>query len=127
IDDERIAAVTLTGSEAVGVRVARRAGGALKKAVLELGGSDPFVVLADADVDAAARTAVRARFQNAGQSCIAAKRFIVERPVMERFLAAFAAGARSLRVGDPLDEQTQMGPLAREDLREALHDQVVRS
>lgn len=127
IDDPRVAAVTLTGSEAVGVRVGRRAGGALKKAVLELGGSDPFVVLADADVELAAGFAVRARFQNAGQSCIAAKRFIVERRVHERFVAAFLAGARARRVGDPLRDDTEMGPMARADLRDGLHDQVRRA
>jgi succinate-semialdehyde dehydrogenase/glutarate-semialdehyde dehydrogenase len=127
IDDPRIAAVTLTGSEAVGARVARRAGAALKKAVLELGGSDPYLVLGDADAMAAASLAVRARFQNAGQSCIAAKRFIVEKRAAVEFIEAFVRGARALRVGDPLREETQMGPLARADLRGALADQVARS
>ena len=127
VDDPRIAAVTLTGSEEVGRRIGRRAGGALKKAVLELGGSDPFVVLGDADVDEAARVAVRARFQNAGQSCIAAKRFIVEKSVIGPFLERFAAAARALVVGDPALDATQMGPMARHDLRGELDGQVRRS
>lgn len=127
IDDPRVAAVTLTGSEAVGARVAARAGAALKKQVLELGGSDPFVVLADADLAAAAEVAVRARFQNNGQSCIAAKRFIVERAAYEPFVAAFTERAAALRMGDPLRDDTRLGPLAREDLRAALDDQVRRS
>ena len=127
VDDPRVAALTLTGSAQVGAQLARRSGGALKKAVLELGGSDPFVVLADADVEEAARVAVRARFQNAGQSCIAAKRFIVEAPVHERFLEAFTVRARGLVAGDPLEEETDLGPLARSDLRDALEDQVRRS
>jgi succinate-semialdehyde dehydrogenase/glutarate-semialdehyde dehydrogenase len=124
VADPRVAAVTLTGSEAAGSAVAATAGKHLKKTVLELGGSDAFVVLADADVDAAAQTAARSRYQNAGQSCIAAKRFIVEAPVYDAFVAALAAAARALRVGDPLDPATQMGPLARRDLCEELHRQV---
>jgi succinate-semialdehyde dehydrogenase/glutarate-semialdehyde dehydrogenase len=127
IGDERIAAVTLTGSERAGVAVGAAAGKALKKSVLELGGSDPFIVLADADVDLAVEYAVKSRFQNNGQSCIAAKRFIVEQPVYERFLRHFAQQAAQQRVGDPLDEQTQIGPLARRDLRDNLHRQITDS
>jgi acyl-CoA reductase-like NAD-dependent aldehyde dehydrogenase len=120
IADRRIAAVTLTGSDAVGAQVGALCGRHLKKAVLELGGSDAFVVLADADVERAAHVAVRARFQNAGQSCIAAKRFIVVDAVADRFEEAFAAGASALVVGDPQDEATDMGPMARADLRDEL-------
>jgi succinate-semialdehyde dehydrogenase/glutarate-semialdehyde dehydrogenase len=127
IADPRIAAVTLTGSEAAGKAVAAAAGAHLKKTVLELGGSDAFIVLADADVEAAARTAARARFQNTGQSCIAAKRFIVESAVHDAFVAAFAGFARELKLGDPADPQTQQGPLARADLRDALERQVATS
>jgi len=127
IDDARIAAVTLTGSTGAGSSVAASAGKALKKTVLELGGSDAFIVLADADLDAAAATAVKARFQNAGQSCIAAKRFIVEERVHDDFLARFVAKTKALVVGDPQDHKTQVGPLAREDLREALERQVDES
>ncbi|HEY9084613.1 MAG TPA: NAD-dependent succinate-semialdehyde dehydrogenase [Candidatus Tyrphobacter sp.] len=124
IADPRIAAVTLTGSERAGVAVASAAGAALKKCVLELGGSDAFIVLADADMELAVATAVTARFQNNGQSCIAAKRFIIEAPVHDRFLERFTAASKDLRMGDPMDEGTQLGPCAREDLREALHRQV---
>ncbi len=127
IRDRRVRAVTLTGSSDVGARVAAVAGAALKKTVLELGGSDPFIVLADADVAAAAATAVRARNQNTGQSCIAAKRFLVAEPVAAEFEERFARGVASLRVGDPLDPATQVGPLARGDLREALERQVEES
>jgi succinate-semialdehyde dehydrogenase/glutarate-semialdehyde dehydrogenase len=127
IADERIAGVTLTGSERAGVAVASAAGKALKKSVLELGGSDPFIVLADADIDSAAQYAVKSRFQNNGQSCIAAKRFIVESSVYERFLRHFAEEAAQQRVGDPLDERTQLGPVARGDLRDNLHRQVTDS
>jgi acyl-CoA reductase-like NAD-dependent aldehyde dehydrogenase len=127
IADPRIAAVTLTGSGPAGMQVAAAAGRAIKKSVLELGGSDAFIVLADADLAAAAAMAVRSRFQNAGQSCIAAKRFIVEEPVADAFAQKFAEVASKLRVGDPLDAQTQMGPMARADLRDGLVDQVERS
>lgn len=122
-----IAAVSLTGSEEAGVAVARAAGEALKKVVLELGGSDPFVVLADADPEAVAHEAVAARTINNGQSCIAAKRFIVEAPVAPRFEAAVVERMRSLVVGDPLDRAVQIGPLARADLVATLDDQVRRS
>jgi succinate-semialdehyde dehydrogenase/glutarate-semialdehyde dehydrogenase len=127
IADPRIAAVTLTGSSEVGERVASAAGRHLKKQVLELGGSDPFIVLADADLDAASAIAVRARNQNNGQSCIAAKRFIVEEGVADQFTEKFAAAVNALRVGDPMQRETNVGPLAREDLRDALADQVERS
>lgn len=125
--DARVAAVTLTGSTAVGKLVAAQAGSLMKKQVLELGGSDPFIVLADADVDAAAQMAVKARFSNTGQSCISAKRFIVEEAVADRFVAAFCAETRKLVVGDPTDRGTSVGPLARENLRSDLHSQVERT
>jgi succinate-semialdehyde dehydrogenase/glutarate-semialdehyde dehydrogenase len=124
ISDERIAAVTLTGSERAGVAVASAAGAALKKCVLELGGSDPFIVLGDADLNAAVAFAIRARFQNNGQSCIAAKRFIIEDGAYEAFVRAFAEAAAAQRVGDPMDPQTQLGPCARGDLRDALRRQI---
>lgn len=124
IADPRIAAVTLTGSEEAGVAVASTSGQHLKKHVLELGGSDAFIVLADADLDAAAQTAVRARFQNTGQSCIAAKRFIVVESVAEEFEHKFVEEAAKLRIGDPLSAETQIGPVARADLRDELDRQV---
>lgn len=127
IADDRIAAVTLTGSTQVGQIVASQAGAALKKQVLELGGSDPFIVLADADLEAAAATAVKARFINVGQSCVNAKRFIVEDSVADRFAALFKDGISGLNMGDPMDPATQIGPMARADLRAELHDQVERS
>lgn len=122
--DDRIVAATLTGSERAGASVAREAGAAIKKTVLELGGSDAFIVLADADVEAAASTAVTARFQNTGQSCIAAKRFFVESAVAEAFTRRFLEKVRALRVGDPMNASTDIGPLARGDLRDELHRQV---
>ena len=124
IDDPRIAAVTLTGSDVAGVAVASASGHALKKTVLELGGSDAFIVLADADLDAAAQMAVRARFQNTGQSCIAAKRFIVVESVAEAFEQKFVEYTQKLSIGNPLDRETQVGPMARGDLRDALDKQV---
>ena len=127
IADPRIVAATLTGSDRAGSKVAEQAGRELKKTVLELGGSDPFIVLADADVAAAARTAADARLINSGQSCIAAKRFIVVEPVAEEFLERFVDELRSRRVGDPVARETQVGPQARVDLRDALHRQVVES
>lgn len=127
IKDRRIAAVTLTGSEAAGMSVASVCGQALKKHVLELGGSDAFIVLEDADLDEAAKVAVIARFQNNGQSCIAAKRFIVVERVAEEFERKFVENASKLRVGNPLDYETQIGPLARRDLRDTLADQVQAS
>ncbi len=127
IADRRIAAVTLTGSPRAGSAVAALAGRALKKSVLELGGSDPFIVLADADLDRAVASAITGRFANCGQVCLAAKRFILERPIAEAFTARFVEAARALTVGDPTDPATKLGPIAREDLRATLHDQVQRS
>jgi succinate-semialdehyde dehydrogenase/glutarate-semialdehyde dehydrogenase len=127
VQDDRIRAVTLTGSEPAGRAVAETAGRELKKTVLELGGSDPFVVLNDAPVEATAEKAVDARTQNNGQSCIAAKRFVVHESVYDEFVGAFREKLDSLTVGDPLEEDTDVGPMAREDLLEDLHDQVERS
>ncbi|MER6710291.1 NAD-dependent succinate-semialdehyde dehydrogenase [Streptomyces sp. NPDC000877] len=127
IEDDRVAAVTLTGSNRAGTAVGSAAGRAAKKSVLELGGSDAFVVLDDADVEAAAAAAVKARFTNSGQSCVCAKRFIVAAPVADAFTAAFVAGVEALRVGDPRERRTQVGPLARDDLRSAIQRQVEES
>jgi succinate-semialdehyde dehydrogenase/glutarate-semialdehyde dehydrogenase len=127
IGDPRVQAVTLTGSTGAGRAVAALAGRALKKTVLELGGSDPFIVLADADLDAAASWAVRSRFQNAGQSCIAAKRLIVEDSVAEPLLERVLAEVDKLVLGDPSADGTTIGPLAREDLRDMVAEQVQRS
>ncbi len=127
IADDRVRAVTLTGSDFAGSKVAEASGRALKKNVLELGGSDPFIVLGDADLEKAVVTGVRARNQNNGQSCIAAKRFIVEERVADEFEARFADAVGRLRVGDPTARETQVGPLARGDLRDSLADQVKRS
>jgi len=127
VEHPAIAAVTLTGSEAAGISIARRAGGVLKKCVLELGGSDAFVVLANSDPDQVAAEATAARLINNGQSCIAAKRFIVEAPVAEAFERAFAERMAAVRIGDPTDRATQLGPLARQDLMDVLHDQVART
>jgi succinate-semialdehyde dehydrogenase/glutarate-semialdehyde dehydrogenase len=124
ISDDRVAAVTLTGSTGAGRAVASIAGRALKKTVLELGGSDPFIVLADADIAAAAEYAVRSRFQNTGQSCIATKRIIVENSIADEFTAEFLSGVSRLVVGDPLTPEVTIGPLARSDLRDALIRQV---
>jgi succinate-semialdehyde dehydrogenase/glutarate-semialdehyde dehydrogenase len=127
IENDRVKAVTLTGSDKAGRQVAAKAGQMLKKTVLELGGSDPFIVLADADLEEAARVGARARCINSGQSCIAAKRFIVEEAAFEEFLEGFKVAMRELVVGDPLDENTQVGPQAREDLMMELHGQVEAS
>jgi acyl-CoA reductase-like NAD-dependent aldehyde dehydrogenase len=124
VADDRIAAVTLTGSEGAGSSVGAAAGKAIKKMVLELGGSDYFIVLADADVEQAATIGVKARFQNTGQSCIAAKRFIIEDAVYDEYVERFVRKARELKVGDPTQHDTQVGPLARADLRDALAEQV---
>lgn len=127
IRDSRVHGVTLTGSEAAGRRVARCAGENLKKTVLELGGSDPFVVLEDADMETAVSAAVTARFQNAGQSCIAAKRFILVDAIADAFIERFAVEISRLRTGDPSHPETTLAPLARRDLRDALHRQVTES
>jgi succinate-semialdehyde dehydrogenase/glutarate-semialdehyde dehydrogenase len=127
VADARVRAVTLTGSERAGSQVAAGAGRELKKTVLELGGSDPFVVLADADLATAARVAADARLVNSGQSCIAAKRFIVVEGVAEQFLERFVAEMAARRVGDPMARDTAVGPLARHDLRDVLHRQVEES
>jgi succinate-semialdehyde dehydrogenase/glutarate-semialdehyde dehydrogenase len=127
IADERIRAVTLTGSDRAGSEVAAQAGRHLKKTVLELGGSDPFIVLPDADLETAAQTAAEARLINSGQSCIAAKRFIVVASVADRFLERFVSAMGSRRMGDPLNPETQIGPQARLDLRTNLHRQVQES
>ncbi len=127
IADDRIAAVTLTGSTEVGAIVASQAGKALKKQVLELGGSDPFIVLADADLEQAAIVAVKARYINVGQSCVNAKRFIVEETVADRFVELFVEKAAALKVGDPMERDTSIGPMARANLRDTLHNQVERS
>jgi succinate-semialdehyde dehydrogenase/glutarate-semialdehyde dehydrogenase len=119
--------VSLTGSTRAGRSVAELAGRSLKPVVLELGGSDPYVVLADADVEAAATTAATARMQNTGQSCIAAKRFLVVEDVYDAFLARFVQAVEALQVGDPADESTDIGPLSSMTAREALIDQVERA
>ncbi|WP_367159458.1 NAD-dependent succinate-semialdehyde dehydrogenase [Kozakia baliensis] len=124
IADDRIAAVTLTGSIQAGRSVAASAGKAVKKSLLELGGCDPFIVLADADLEKAAATAVASRFGNCGQVCIAAKRLIVEESVLDAFTELFLAKARALQPSDPLQEDTSLGPMARIDLRDGLHEQV---
>jgi acyl-CoA reductase-like NAD-dependent aldehyde dehydrogenase len=127
IADDRIAAVTLTGSNRAGASVGAAAGRVSKKSVLELGGSDAFVVLDDADVAAAAAMAVKARYNNAGQSCVCAKRFIVSQKVAAEFTERFVAGVRALKTGDPTEASVQMGPLARADLRDALQRQLDQS
>lgn len=127
IADPRVAAVTLTGSEGAGRSVASAAGNNLKKSVVELGGSDPFIVMPSADVDAAVSTAVTARMINNGQSCIAAKRFIIHEKIYDQFLKRFVAGVSGVRVGDPLDEKTELGPLATSAIRDELDQQVKAS
>jgi succinate-semialdehyde dehydrogenase/glutarate-semialdehyde dehydrogenase len=124
IKDPRIKAVTLTGSEPAGRAVASSAAAEVKKAVLELGGSDPFIVMPSADLDGAVKTAVTARTQNNGQSCIAAKRFIVHADVYDAFAEKFTAAIAALKVGDPLDESTQVGPVATESGRDELAELV---
>jgi len=127
IEDPRVAAVTITGSTGAGAAVASAAGRVIKKSVLELGGSDPFVVMPSADLDAAVRTAVKARTINNGQSCIAAKRFIVAEPIADEFERRFVAGFEALRVGDPMDPATDVGPLANESQVKTIAEQVERS
>ncbi|MCH9845229.1 MAG: NAD-dependent succinate-semialdehyde dehydrogenase [Alphaproteobacteria bacterium] len=127
INDDRIAAVTLTGSTYAGKMIATQAAQGLKKTVLELGGSDPFIVLADADVALAAKMAVKARFLNNGQTCISSKRFIVEDSIIDEFTSLFTDGMQQLKIGDPMDKATDIGPMARADLRDELHEQLLRS
>jgi len=127
LEDRRVRGASLTGSVAAGQAVAQTAAAHVKPTVLELGGSDPFIVCADADLDEAAAVGCTARMQNNGQSCIAAKRFIVERPVLEDFTNRLVQKVEALRVGDPTDDQTDVGPMARADLRDAVHDQVERA
>ena len=127
IEHPLVRAVTLTGSTPAGKAVASQAGAVLKKTVLELGGSDAYIVLEDADLESAATACVNSRLINAGQSCIAAKRFIVVQPVLEAFTKRFVDVMKSKRVGDPLADGTDVGPQARHDLRDALHQQVVAS
>ncbi|EGH46582.1 aldehyde dehydrogenase, partial [Pseudomonas syringae pv. pisi str. 1704B] len=122
--DPRIAAVTLTGSVRAGQAIGAQAGAALKKCVLELGGSDPFIVLNDADLDQAVKAAVIGRFQNTGQVCAAAKRLIIEQGVVEEFTRRFVEQTRQLVTGDPLSSETYIGPMARFDLRDELDAQV---
>lgn len=130
IEDSRVKAVTLTGSEPAGRSVASTAGQEIKKAVLELGGSDPFIVMPSADLEAAASTAVKARISNNGQSCIAGKRFIVHADVYDAFVQQFVAKMNALKVGDPMDESTDVGPLAtesgRSDVAELVDDAVLK-
>ena len=124
IASPHVHAVTLTGSEAAGRKVAALAGQHLKKCVLELGGSDPFIVLHDADIELTVDMAIASRFMNCGQSCIAAKRFIVVPQIADEFLRELKARVETLRLGDPMDDATQIGPMARLDLRDTLHKQV---
>jgi len=127
LEDRRVRGATLTGSVAAGKAVAQQAAVQVKPTVLELGGSDPFIVCADADLDAAVSVGCTARMQNNGQSCIAAKRFIVERPVLDAFTDRLLGTVEALTVGDPTIEATDVGPLARRDLRDEVHDQVERA
>jgi succinate-semialdehyde dehydrogenase/glutarate-semialdehyde dehydrogenase len=127
IEAPQVKAVTLTGSTPAGRSVAAKAGERLKKTVLELGGSDPYLILEDADLEPAAETCVASRLINGGQSCIAAKRFIVVEPVRKRFEELFVARMRASRMGDPLEEGVDLGPQARRNLRDELHAQVRRS
>ena len=127
IADRRVVAVTLTGSEGAGAQVAQAAGRALKKVVLELGGSDPLIVMPSADIDLAAKTAVTARVQNAGQSCICAKRMIVHAEVYDAFLDRLEAGMKAVKIGDPMEGDTGMGPLSSAAQRDAVLEQVARA
>lgn len=124
IDDPRVKAVTLTGSERAGAEVASRAARQIKKSVLELGGSDPFIVMTSAHLENAVATGVKSRTMNCGQSCIAAKRFIIAEPIYGRYVEQFVAKMHALKVGDPLEETTEIGPLATEEIRESVHEQV---
>jgi succinate-semialdehyde dehydrogenase/glutarate-semialdehyde dehydrogenase len=127
ISNDIVKAVTLTGSERAGKSVGALAGKYLKKSVLELGGSNAFIVLEDADMEQAVKTGVTARMMNSGQSCIAAKRFILVGDAYDKFLPAFIEGVNAIRKGDPADEATEIGPLARKDLADQVHEQLVKS
>jgi succinate-semialdehyde dehydrogenase/glutarate-semialdehyde dehydrogenase len=127
IEDKRIHAVTLTGSCPAGRQVAAAAGNALKKSVLELGGSDAFIVLEDANLALTVQNAVASRYLNAGQSCVAAKRFIVVDSIADTFIPRFKEAVEALHTGDPMDESTTLAPMARIDLRDELHQQVTKS
>jgi succinate-semialdehyde dehydrogenase/glutarate-semialdehyde dehydrogenase len=127
IVDPRVKAVTLTGSEKAGSAVASAAARQIKKSVLELGGSDPLIVMPSADFESALRAAIKARTINSGQSCIAAKRFLVADEIYDEFLQRFVEGMRTLRVGDPFDETTEIGPLATEQILQGVHEQVQKS
>lgn len=127
IENELVRGVTLTGSSEAGKIIAKKAGGVLKKTVLELGSNDAYIVLEDADIDLAAKTCVQGRVYNNGETCVSAKRFIVTEKVYDEFKAAFVEGMKTIVTGDPKDKSSKMGPLAREDLREKLHDQVEKS
>ena len=127
IADDRIVAVTITGSEGAGIKVAEAAGHNLKKVVLELGGSDPFIVMPSADVKKAAETAVTARLQNAGQSCICGKRMVVHEDVYDAFMEIFVEGVKAIRIGDPTAETTEMGPLSSEDARNDIAEQLEKA
>src|SRR5438093_6956801 len=127
IADARVKAVTVTGSEKAGAAVASAAAREIKKSVLELGGSDAFIVMPSADFESALSTAVKARTINTGQSCIAAKRFIIADEIYERFLQQFVGRMRALKVGDPMDPETELGPLATEQILQGVHDQVQKT
>jgi succinate-semialdehyde dehydrogenase/glutarate-semialdehyde dehydrogenase len=127
IADDRVVAVTLTGSEGAGISVAEQAGRNLKKVVLELGGSDPFVVMPSADLDAAVKAAVKARIQNTGQSCICAKRMIAHADIYDAFLEKFTAAMKTVKAGDPMDSATDMGPLSSFEQRETVLDQIAEA
>jgi len=127
IVDPRVQAITLTGSEKAGSAVASTAARHIKKSVLELGGSDPFIVMPSSDFESALRTAIKARTINNGQSCIAAKRFLVADQIYDEFLRQFVEGMRALKIGDPFDETTEIGPLATEHILQGVHEQVQKS
>jgi succinate-semialdehyde dehydrogenase/glutarate-semialdehyde dehydrogenase len=127
IADKRVAAVTLTGSEGAGAKVGEAAGRALKKVVLELGGSDPFIVMPSADLELAVKTAVKARVQNAGQSCICAKRMIVHSDVYDAFLKKFTVAMLAVKIGDPMEDGIEMGPLSSVEQRDTVLDQLERA
>jgi succinate-semialdehyde dehydrogenase/glutarate-semialdehyde dehydrogenase len=127
ISDSRIAGVTLTGSSAAGASVAAIAGKNLKKSVLELGGSDPYIILADADLEQAVESCVIARMNNAGQTCIAAKRFLVDKKIEDDFITLFVERAKQYVPGNPLEKDTIMGPIARKDLQLTVHAQTLES